>query len=451
MSDISSKVTAGRGSAALGRRAFLGAVGAAGAAAGLAGCNLVPGGGGGGGGSKTLNVWGGVPGEKGPEALCEAFMEANPDVTVKYTRYPNDDAGNVKLDSSLAGGVPIDVFISYAPAKLFQRASNGLALDLTDRIENDPDLKQFGPSAEQPANYFSDGKAYSVPAQKSPTIVVLNQTMLDEAGIELGDSWTFEEYHEITEKLTRDKVFGTFLPPSKSPIVLGPDKHYADGGKRSSFDNPIWAEDLRNRLELQKAKQCMDQKSILAEKLETFAHTPFLTSRAAMHVSQIFILRYISDTKEYPHDFVTRAMPHPTIEPGGDDWGVGAIGDNICIGHKATDPDLAWEFVKFWMMNGHFNVPGGRLPSVVGNSDPAEMIANLLGPERDTLFDVPSFENALFGKEVKIPVDTIFTAATQIDELYEKRTQEVMLGDRTVESWVKTMTKEADAAIAAAK
>src|SRR5699024_1463436 len=156
MSDISSKAIAGKGSATLGRRAFLGAMGAASAAAGLAGCNLVPSGGGGGGGSKTLNVWGGVPGENGPEALCDAFMEANPDVTVKYTRYPNDDAGNVKLDPSLAGGVPIDVFISYAPAKLFQRASNGLALDITDRIENDPDLKQFGPSAAQPAHYLSD-------------------------------------------------------------------------------------------------------------------------------------------------------------------------------------------------------------------------------------------------------------------------------------------------------
>src|SRR5699024_8414466 len=140
----------------------------------------------------------------------------------------------------------------------------------------------------------------------------------------------------------------------------------------------------------------------------------------------------------------------PTIEPGGDQWGVGAIGDNICIGHKAQDPDLAWEFVKFWMMNGKYNVPGGRLPSVVGNANPTELIELLLGPDREKLFDVPSFENALFGNEINVPVATIFTAATQIDEMYEKRTQEVLLGDRTVESWVETMTKEADAAIAAA-
>ena len=434
-------------SSTVGRRTLLAGLGAA-SLAGLAGCNL--GTGGGGGGENTLNVWGGVPGESGPDDLCDAFMEANPDIKVTYTRYPNDDAGNVKLDSSLAGGVPIDVFISYAPAKLFQRAANGLALDITDRIEGDSELKQFGPSAETPGNFFSDGKAFSVPAQKSPTIVVLNQTMLDEAGIELGDSWTFDEYQEITDKLSKDNVFGSYEPPQKAPIILGPDKYYADGGKRSNFDHPALAADLKHHLAEQKAKRCMDRKSILAEKLEVFAHTPFLTNRAAMHIEQIFILRYISDTTEYPHDFVTRAMPHPTIEEGGDEWQRGTLGDNLCISKSAKDPDLAWEFIKFWMMNGKYNVPGGRLPSVVGNSTTEELIAGLLGPERDKLYDVASFEHAIFGTEVNVPVDTIFTAATQIDELLDKRTDEVLLGDRSVDSWVKTMTKEADAAIASA-
>lgn len=453
MSDIASKLNPERGAASLGRRGFLGgAVGVA-TAAGLAGCNLGTSGsgGGGGGGSKTLNVWGGVPGENGPKALCEAFMEEHPDVKVEYTRYPNDDAGNVKLDSSLAGGVPIDVFISYAPSRLFQRAANGLAVDITDRINNDPDLKQFGTEAEKPSNFFTDGKAFSVPAQKSPTIVVLNQTMLDEAGIELGDSWTYDEFQEVAEKLSKDGVYGSLRPLHKAGIVLGPDKYYADGGARSSFDNPVWAEDLKHHLAEQKAKRCIDEKTILAEKLETFAHTPYLTNRAAMQPSQLFILRYISDTKEYPHDFITKAMPHPTVQPGGDEWGVGAIGDNISIGSKAADPDLAWEFVKFWMMNGKYNVPGGRLPSVVGNATPAELIAGLLGEEREKLYDVKSFENAVFGKEINVPVDTIFTAATQVEEIYEKRTQEVMLGNRTVDSWVETVTKEADAAIKAAK
>ena len=434
-----------------GRRSFLGAMGAA-SAAGLAGCNLAPNSGGGGGGKGgTLNVWGGVPAENGPQALCDAFTEANPDVKVTYTRYPNDDTGNLKLDSSLAGGAPIDVFISYAPAKLFQRVSNGLAVDLTERIDADPDLKQFGTTAESPSNYFSDGKAFSVPAQKSPTIVVLNQTMLDKAGIKLGDSWTYEDFESVAKELSGDGVYGSFNALTKAGIVLGPDRYYADGGERSNFDHPIFAEDLQHRLDEQDAKHCMDRKTILAEKLETFAHTPFLTNRAAMHASQIFILRYIADTKEFPHDFITKAMPHPTVEPGGDEWGVGAIGDNVSISSKASDPDLAWEFVRFWMLNGQYNVPGGRLPSVVGNATPQELVASLLGEQREELFDVPSFENALFGKEVTIPVDTIFTAASELDEMVEKRTDEVLLGTRSVESWVETMTKDADAAIAAAK
>ncbi len=433
----------------LARRTLLGAAGLASATA-LVGCNSdSPGGPSGGGG--VLNVWGGVPGENGPQDLCDAFTEANPGVKVNYTRYVNDDTGNLKLDSSLAGGAPIDVFISYAPAKLFQRVDNGLAIDLSDRIDQDPDLKQFGPSAETPSNYFTDGKAFSIPAQKSPTIVVLNQTMLDDAGITLGDTWTIEDYEDVMAELSHGDVFGSFDRPGKAEIVLGPDRYYADNGARSNFEHPVFAEDLQARLDAQAAKYIVDRETVLAEKLEVFKHQPFLTGRTAMNTSQIFILRYISDLTEFPHDFITKAMPHPTVEPGGDEWGVGAIGDNISISSKTADPDLAWEFVRFWMLNGSYNVPGGRLPSVVGNATPADLTAGLLGPDREEIFDVPSFENALFGKEVAIPVDTIFTAATEIETLVKQYTDEVLLGTRTVDSWVETLTKEVDAAISAAK
>lgn len=87
------------------RRALLGGAVTAGLAAGtisLAGCNLA--GGGGGGGGAVLNVWGGVPNETGPDELCKAFMDENPDIKVTYTRYVNDEPGNLKLDTSLTVG-----------------------------------------------------------------------------------------------------------------------------------------------------------------------------------------------------------------------------------------------------------------------------------------------------------------------------------------------------------
>ena len=61
-------------------------------------------------GTGALNLWGAIPGDTGPEALVKAFTDNNPEMSVTYTRYLNDDAGNLKLDTGLTGGVPIDLF-----------------------------------------------------------------------------------------------------------------------------------------------------------------------------------------------------------------------------------------------------------------------------------------------------------------------------------------------------
>lgn len=439
----------------IGRRGLLAGASAAGLAA-LVGCNTTtkPGTPGGSGGALTgtLQVWGGVPGENGPNALCKAFEEANPGTKITYTRYVNDPTGNLKLDTSLTGGVPIDVFISYAPDALFKRVSNGLAVDISEKLSSTPELKAYAPGASPAANFFANGRAFSVPAQKSPSVVFLNQAKLDKAGIKLKDTWTMDEFDATAKELSGGGVFGTMAPPSKSRLTLGPDGFYSDGGKKSNFDNPIYAQELQRRLDMQAAKVCMDQKTILAEKLETFTQSVFLSGRVAMLPSQIFITRYVSNTKEYPHDFLTRAMPYPTLADAPDKWSEGSIGDHLSINAKSKNQDLAWAFVKFWMIEGgKYLIAGGRIPAVTGSATPTELTASLLGKDAEKVFDVKSFEHAIFGKPVNVPVDTIFTAATEIATLLKKYNDEVLLGSRTVESWVQAMTKDADAAIAAAK
>lgn len=87
------------------RRAFAGLAGAA-AATALAGCASQD-------TSKdldTLQVWGGVPPENGPQAVVDHFMEEHPDRNVTYTRFVNDDRGNLKVNTALQGGVDIDVY-----------------------------------------------------------------------------------------------------------------------------------------------------------------------------------------------------------------------------------------------------------------------------------------------------------------------------------------------------
>ena len=58
----------------------------------------------------TLRVWGGVPEENGPAELIANFEAANPDIRVEYTRFVNDDSGNLRLDTALIAGRQVDVY-----------------------------------------------------------------------------------------------------------------------------------------------------------------------------------------------------------------------------------------------------------------------------------------------------------------------------------------------------
>lgn len=440
----------------LGRRTFLGGAAAAAAVAATSACNLAGGGGGGGGngsggggGGAALNVWGGVPNETGPDDLCAAFMEEHPDITVTYTRFVNDDEGNIKLDTSLTGGAGIDMFFSYNPARLFQRADSGLAIDLTEKIAAEEDFAEFRADADPAANYVREGKVFAIPAARAPVHVYINKSMLDAAGITLGATWTVDEFVEVARALTTDGVFGTLDYPPQARIMLGPDYRYADGGSSSNFADPWFSKELELAMMLQDEGVRMDQETIIAEQLQTFSQNPYIAGRVAMLIASGQIIRSINDTTEYPHDFQTYCMPLPTPDPSIPAWNSGQRGDLISINPESEYQDEAWELAKFWMRNAaEFMTKGGRLPALMGNSSEDDILADLLSENADELYDVESWRSMLFSPDLVLPVDTIFTAGTQIDTITRTLTDEYLLGDRTLDSWVSEAVAQSDEAIA---
>ncbi|MEU8226210.1 ABC transporter substrate-binding protein [Kribbella sp. NPDC048915] len=431
------------------RTALKMAAGATGAAF-LAACGKSNGAGGGGGGG-VLNVWGGVPPESGPNDLIAAFQKEHPDIKVTYTRYVNDDQGKLKLDTSLQGGVPIDVFYTYDTPTLTKRVNAGLAVDLSEKVAGDSDLAKFAADKSPATNVAIGGKVYSVPAQTSPTVIFVNDSMLSAAGITIPDGWDVNEYHDVARRLSKaGKVFGSFKTPPIHRYTIGPNYFYSEDGKSSSFGQPIWRQYLELALAMQADGSALPQRTIKAEKLETFVHGPLLTGRVAMLPAQLFVLRYASDLKEFPHDFKIRAVPNPVPVKGKEAWNDGAIGDHISISAKSENQEAAWTFVKYCMMNGNYMIKGGRLPSLLDPAKQSQAVADLLGPDRDKLYDVASFEKALFQSAPKIPIDTVTTGAVEIDTMYTKLHDEVLLGQRSVDDFVTQATREADKAIKAA-
>lgn len=400
--------------------------------------------------SKDLNVWGGVPAENGPQAMCDAFMKDNPGTTVTYTRFINDEKGNVKLDTALSGGANIDVIWTYTPGLLEKRAKAGTVIDLSEYLNKANELAAFRGDAKPVSNYMMDGKVFSIPCSATPPIVLVNATLLDEAGIELPTSWTWEEYRDVARKLSGQNRFGLVAAPDTAGQTLGPNANYTPAGE-CNFGNAAFITDLERAQQMQTERSLMPLKTVLAEKLRVYMQAPFVQQRVAMlQGSVLYITRYLNDTKEYPHDFKVACLPFPHAAIT-DPWEPRSFSDLASITSKSKNPALAFEFIRYYVLNAAKLIPG-RPPTLLGDTSVDELIAKTLGPDMDKLYLPETFKTVLYGPQSPKPaVDSVFTAAEQLRTIKEKLSDEVMLGTRTIASWTSEAVKQGNAAIAAVK
>ncbi len=396
----------------------------------------------------TLNVWGGVPAENGPQALCDAFTEAT-GIQVVYTRYVNDDTGNTQLDTALQGGTAIDLFFTYSVPRLGQRINAGAALDLTSYIDGDADIKNWVDTTD---GIFSvDGTYYSLPTTQEPNFVLVNQKLLEEAGAALPEAgWTVDDFVSLAESLTSDMTYGAYSPPDSARLSLGPNFWYNADGTASNFEDPAFAATNERHKGMIDAGTAFPWTDVLAQDLRAYAQTPFLIEQNALWITSSFSLRYVSDKEEYPHDFVTTFAPMPVPADVAEPWNGGGINNWLLVKADTQYPDEAWELLKYWLTDGAvYMLPAGKIPAFPG-TDEATVVEGILGPDRDELYDVAAYQQVVFGTENRLVTDTITTGSAEISQIVQGNTDRFLIGELTIEEWVADTTEQANNAIAAA-
>lgn len=400
------------------------------------------------GGDVTLEVWGGVPPESGPQEVCDAFTTAT-GINVNYTRYVNDDTGNTQLDTALQGGTPIDVFFTYSVPRLGQRIGAGAALDLTPYINADSDVKAWIDSTEGIFSY--QDKYFSLPTTIEPGFVYINKRLLDEAGVAMpAAGWTTDDFVALAEQLSSDNVFGMYMPPDTSAQKLGPDRWYKSGGTESNFDAPEFAETRTRHRQLIEAGTAFPHDEVLAQNLRAYAQTPFLTEQDALWINSSFSLRFISDTEQYPHDFLTTFAPLPVPAGVESPYNTGGINNWALAKAGIANPDAAWQFIKFFLTEG--SVPmlrAGKIPAFPG-TETSVIVEGILGPDRDSLYDVAAYEAAVITPTVSLITDTITTGSAEITQIIQGLDDRFLIGEIEIEEWVSEAKAQADAAIVAA-
>jgi multiple sugar transport system substrate-binding protein len=298
--------------------------------------------------SDTLQVWGGVPAASGPATVVEAFQRKFPQYRVNYTRFVNDDRGNLKLDTALQGGLDIDVYFTYAPASLALRAASGLMADLTDRVKADPDLALFL-DTEQPRAFLDGSRIKALATAREPYFVLFNEKLRQQARVELPNQWTIDDFHRTAQRLTTGSTIGAYSIPDVPRIALGPNYWYADNG-RSNFDNPVFEQSLALGRSMISEGSAFPWKEVLARHLDAYQQNSFLKAEFHLWSTAPFNLRYLYDAKNYPHDFKVGFAPPPTAD--GSDWNGGSYNNFVMINPKSPMTEAAWQFIKFWLTEG---------------------------------------------------------------------------------------------------
>ncbi|MEV4224296.1 MULTISPECIES: ABC transporter substrate-binding protein [unclassified Nonomuraea] len=154
------------------------------------------------------------------KALVEEWNKANPNIQVTYVQGSWDNV-NDQLVTSFEGGDAPDVIHDDSPA-LSGFASKGYLLDLTGKVPDE--LKSDIPQAAWDTVTFDDGKGnqgvYGVPFLQESQVIIANKKLLDAAKVRIptaGEPWTWDEFAEVSKKLTKGDTFGVAWP-MKSPV-----------------------------------------------------------------------------------------------------------------------------------------------------------------------------------------------------------------------------------------
>ena len=403
--------------------------------------------------TKKLVVWGGVPGEDGPDKIVEDWNKQHPEVQAEYVRFVNDDTGNTKLDTALQSGEQIDIFFTYSPDLMVKRASSGMLEDLENL-----GAKEFVDEnilGGEESFLRVNNKIYGIPTVTEPTGIMINKDMLDAKGITIPENWTISDYEEVARQLTGEvdgkKVYGCNVywgggPLSIAKSILGGDEFYKSDTE-TNFDAKEYQINTKFKAMMDEGI-AMPYEEIFSRKLDVYSHPAFLSGEIAMMPFSAWMLRYVNDKENFPHDFVTTFAPFPSTDDGTPNPYQSENNNTICMNSQSKNKEEAWEFIKFWITEGSRDI--AKMPAWSGAAEDV-IVAKILGDDPEERFDVEAYKKVMLRDDFKYIVPTKTTALSEITQIYKEESQNYFLGVTSEEDYYKNLKERADKALQSAQ
>ena len=394
-------------------------------------------------------------GGQGTDTLIEDFNSYYPNVNVTYEVYVNNAEGNVTANTSIQSGA-VDVILSFGPADTGFRWENGLLMDITDRLAEDRlDLvTEWGTD-----NYTYNGRVYCIPAGALSVVVALNMDMWNEAGLgEIPDYWTWDEYLDACRAMTRKAADGSIevyggtqfnnTPYWYYPMMQskGKDVFYNEEGM-ADFTSGLAEKIVKRQLDAEEEGIWYKQINLITDNQKS---RDLLWSGQVASCIESLLTRFVTDTENYPHDFILGYAPYPVNEDGETNYMHGAMTNSFfCVTNNAKDADAAYAFAKFASTYGSKYLYKAGHASGWSGTNPDEIVDLVFGSreEAEKFVDVDSYIANSLAVGKPFYADENITGYSQIASLCDEYFVYMLNGSMTVEDALAELNEYADEAI----
>lgn len=386
------------------------------------------------------------------QAAADAYQELHPNVTVEFEFYGDQSNEEYlkKVDLMVMGDEPLDIGGASGTPQMAVRAHSGTYLPL------EPFFEARGENIDDIYNGTVpvDGVHYSIPAEWKTWVVLINETMLAEAGLEVPDlDWTWDDYRDYAIAMTSgegaNKKYGSYFHTwnrynqfaSRSVRLDNPIFNVEDGSP--SFDQPYWADWLEFRYNLEQ----VDGASTPFEDVKAMNmnyRNEFFNGNAAMLPTGTWMLTELEDQEKFPHDFSTAVVPVPNWEDGGVAGRTFTEAHLYTIMRTSQNPEAAFDFLRWYTTDG-MRVRNVAI-SLEKDLNRYEAISEILGDTEYINMEV--LEKTLNNPAWEDNVDTIVPSyANQIDQVSVEETDLYLLGSQDLETTINNMMERAQAII----
>jgi multiple sugar transport system substrate-binding protein len=396
-------------------------------------------GGGGSGGEVQMRMawWGSTVRHERTKEAIQLFVKRNP--SIKIEPEPSGDFVEYwnKIATQASGGNAPDV-IQTDYRYLTEYAGRGVLMELDEYIPDPINLEYF--NQEQLKNGQIDGKTYALTLGDNSPLVVYDVGRLEEAGVELPESWTWDDLAEVAGQISEaggEGFYGTEDPGGQEPVfevfaIQKGQSLYENG--QLGFDEATLAEWLTYWDDLRKSGACAPG-DVQATDTGDLNTTLLIQGKAAMDFAFSNQYTGLSELTDRELDFAT--------EPDGP-AGQYIKPSQLLSGYSRTEyPEEVAKVIDFFLNDKEANKILGTERGVSGNSEIREMLLQEVPESEQQVFDYLQLVSES-GAPLPPPPPP---GAAEIAEIVLRTNEDVAFGRASVDEAVTTFFSDANSAL----